>query len=102
MPSLTIKGIPEELLNALRQRAVRQRRSLNAEVIILLEQSEEAVQRLPAVDEESAPENAQSLSAERKAEKLKKLEQMRQNLGIMNFKAPSWEELEEMIEDGRP
>lgn len=39
MPSLTIKGIPEELYKQLKQLAVRHRRSLNSEVIHCLEQA---------------------------------------------------------------
>lgn len=39
MPALTIKGIPEELLDALRRSAEANRRSLNAEVIHRLEKS---------------------------------------------------------------
>jgi plasmid stability protein len=39
VPSLTIKGIPEELLDHLRRQAELHRRSLNGEVIHLLERS---------------------------------------------------------------
>jgi len=39
MASLTIKGIPEDLLNELRRSAEQHRRSLNSEVLRLLEQS---------------------------------------------------------------
>ncbi|MEX2582317.1 MAG: Arc family DNA-binding protein [Gemmatimonadota bacterium] len=39
MASLTIKGIPEELLARLRVRAKGHRRSINSEVIYLLERS---------------------------------------------------------------
>jgi plasmid stability protein len=39
MPSLTIKGVPHELLDRLRQRAEQHRRSLNGEVLHLLEHS---------------------------------------------------------------
>jgi plasmid stability protein len=39
MPSLTIKGIPAELLEQLRRRAGLHRRSLNSEVLHLLERS---------------------------------------------------------------
>lgn len=39
MRSLTIKGIPDELLDLLRERAEQHRRSLNSEVLHLLERS---------------------------------------------------------------
>ena len=39
MPSLTIKGIPNTLLDLLRRRAELHRRSLNSEVLHLLERS---------------------------------------------------------------
>lgn len=39
MPSLTIKGIPEEVMERLRRQAESHRRSLNSEVIHLLEHS---------------------------------------------------------------
>ena len=37
MRSLTIKGIPDELLHRLRERAARERRSLTQQVLVLLE-----------------------------------------------------------------
>lgn len=39
MPSLTIKGLPDLLYRRLRERAERNRRSLNAEVIVALEEA---------------------------------------------------------------
>lgn len=39
MPSLTIKGVPENLLEELRRRAADHRRSLNSEVLLRLERS---------------------------------------------------------------
>lgn len=39
MASLTIKGVPDSLLDALRERAKQHRRSLNSEVLQLLESS---------------------------------------------------------------
>ncbi len=39
MPSLTIKGIPDDLLQRLRQSAEEHRRSLNSEVLHRLERS---------------------------------------------------------------
>lgn len=39
MPSLTIKSIPDELLDRLRESAAAHRRSLNSEVLMRLERS---------------------------------------------------------------
>ena len=39
MPSLTIKGIPQDLLERLRRNAETHRRSLNSEVLVRLEHS---------------------------------------------------------------
>ena len=39
MPSLLIKNVPEELHRRLRDRAAREHRSLNKEVIVLIEQA---------------------------------------------------------------
>lgn len=39
MPSLTIKNVPREVYRRLKARAVANRRSLNSEVIVCLEQS---------------------------------------------------------------
>lgn len=39
MASLTIKGVPDDLLDRLRKRAEQHRRSLNSEVLHLLERS---------------------------------------------------------------
>jgi hypothetical protein len=39
MPSLTIKGIPDELLNSIRRSAEANRRSINSEVLMRLERS---------------------------------------------------------------
>ncbi len=39
MPTLTLKGIPEELHERLRQQAERHRRSMNSEAITILEQA---------------------------------------------------------------
>ncbi len=49
MRSLTIKGVPEDLLRCLRRRALLHRRSLNSEVLTCLEQAT----RAPAVDPEA-------------------------------------------------
>jgi plasmid stability protein len=42
MPSLTIKDIPEDVLEKLRERAERERRSLTKEALYLLEKAVEA------------------------------------------------------------
>ena len=39
MPSLTIKNIPEEVLDRLRERARQHRRSLQGELLIILEEA---------------------------------------------------------------
>jgi len=39
MPNITIKGLPEEVYARVRKRAERSRRSLNAEVIVALEEA---------------------------------------------------------------
>lgn len=44
MPSVTLKNIPHDLLDRLRKRAAGERRSLNQEVIHLLEQVLDAVE----------------------------------------------------------
>lgn len=49
MPNLTIKRIPEPLLERLRRSAAQNRRSLNSEVLYRLEQSVEHVVAEPQV-----------------------------------------------------
>ncbi len=39
MPALTLKGIPEEVMDRLRELADRERRSLNQQAILLLERA---------------------------------------------------------------
>ena len=39
MPSLTVKGLPEDVIESLRRSAQRNRRSLNSEILYRLEQS---------------------------------------------------------------
>lgn len=39
MPSITLKGLPEELHERLKEQAVRHRRSMNSEAIIILEKA---------------------------------------------------------------
>ena len=70
MPNITVKGLPEEVYVRVRKRAERSRRSLNAELIVALEEavglrdSDQAevwreldalVDCLPAVDHGRAP-----------------------------------------------
>jgi plasmid stability protein len=57
MPNLTIKGIPAGLYKQLKQRAARNRRSLNSEVIYCLEH----VASLTTVDPEAWLVNADRL-----------------------------------------
>lgn len=60
MPNLTIKRLPDELHKRLRERAERHRRSMNSEVITILEQAlmpsrrsaEEAIARAEALNRE--------------------------------------------------
>jgi plasmid stability protein len=60
MPSLTIKGLPEELHERLKERADQNRRSMNDEVIAILERAllpsrrsaEEAIERAEALNQE--------------------------------------------------
>lgn len=49
MPSLTIKGIPDDLLHSLRRIAETNRRSINSEVLLRLERS---IGRAPTDPEE--------------------------------------------------
>jgi len=44
MPSLTIKNVPEDLYLQLKETASRHRRSMNSEIIVLLERSLKHVQ----------------------------------------------------------
>jgi plasmid stability protein len=39
MPTLTIKGMPDDLYQRLKERAAQHRRSLNSEILVALEQS---------------------------------------------------------------
>lgn len=39
MPALTVKGIPDELYDQLKERAAENRRSLNSEILVRLEQT---------------------------------------------------------------
>jgi antitoxin FitA len=63
MPNLTIKGVPERLYLRLKERAERNRRSLNAEIIVALEEAtglrsesrEEVIRRIRERHESMAP-----------------------------------------------
>lgn len=60
MPTLTIKGVPPELHERLKERAERHRRSMNSELLTILEESltssrlskEEAIERAQALNQE--------------------------------------------------
>ena len=59
MPNLTIKGLPDELHARLKERAERHRRSMNSEVLMILERAltnrrpdaEEMIRRAEALNE---------------------------------------------------
>lgn len=72
MPSLTIKGMPDELFARLRYRADQHRRSMNSEIIVLLEEAlgmrararaavlkeiEEAQRHMPFVEHEAVADH---------------------------------------------
>lgn len=57
MSSLTLKNLPDELLERLRARARKQRRSLNSEAVLLLEQAMSA-------DLRESPANASATERE--------------------------------------
>ena len=52
MPNLSIKDVPEELAEALRRRAAQNHRSLQGELMAIIQQ---AVQVTPGVSREAAP-----------------------------------------------
>lgn len=60
MPMLTIKGIPDELYRTLKERAERNHRSLNGEIIACLER----VVRAPTLDVERWLANVEQLKAQ--------------------------------------
>ncbi len=60
MPTLTIKGMPDDLYQALKERATRNRRSLNSEILMCIERSVAAHR----VDPESFLARAADLRAE--------------------------------------
>ena len=72
MPSLTLKGIPDDLIVRLRYRAEQHRRSVNSEVIVLIEEAlgirararsavlkeiEEAQRHMPYVEHEAVSDH---------------------------------------------
>ncbi len=59
MPTLTIKGLPDDLYRRLKERARANHRSLNREVIVCLEQAT----TLPVVDPQTWLANAAQLRA---------------------------------------
>jgi plasmid stability protein len=59
MPSLTLKNLSDDLLERLRARARRERRSLNGEAVLLLEQ---------ALAPDGRPSAASAIAAEREAQ----------------------------------
>lgn len=77
MPSVTIKNIPEGLLERLRERAKANRRSLQAELLTILEQAEsrrgetltleEATRRIRALNLPVRDEAAEIVRADRDA-----------------------------------
>ncbi len=81
MSTITLKNIPQELLVALKERAHTHRRSLNREVIFLLERSVEA----------SAPDREQAR---------RKIDLLRERLRGRVFLTDA--DLRKAREDGRP
>jgi plasmid stability protein len=67
MPSLTLKNIPDTLLDALRNEAVTNRRSLNQEVLVRLERSIE----VRGVDPDAFIDGLRALRRERTIRGLK-------------------------------
>ena len=59
MPTLTIKGMPDDLYQRLKERAMQHRRSLNSEILVALEQSVS----LPAPDAQALLARADALRA---------------------------------------
>ena len=59
MPTLTIKGMPDDLYRRLKDRAARHRRSLNSEILVALEQATSTT----AADAQSLLERADALRA---------------------------------------
>ena len=81
MASLTIKGIPDDLLSAMRHTAQRHRRSLNSEAIVAFER---AVRTAPRDPEEV----------------LARLQALHREIGSVRHFTP--EEMEDAINEGRP
>jgi plasmid stability protein len=81
MASLTVKGIPDDLLGAMRHTARRHRRSLNSEAIVAFERNVRTVARDPD-------------------EVLARLEALHREIGTIPHLTP--EEMEAAIDEGRP
>ena len=59
MPTLTIKGMPDDLYRRLKEQAAQHRRSLNSEILVALEQATSA----PTLDARSLLARADALRA---------------------------------------
>lgn len=68
MPSLSIKDVPEPLLDALRRRAARNHRSLQGELMALIAQAaEEPAGQTAASAEPARPKTIEQIAAEHRA-----------------------------------
>ena len=81
MASLTVKGIPDDLLKGMRERARVHRRSLNSEAIVAFERNVGSVSRDPE-------------------ELLARLDALHRQIGSVRHLTP--EEMEDAINEGRP
>jgi plasmid stability protein len=81
MASLTVKGIPDDLLKGMRERARAHRRSLNSEALVAFERSVGSVPRNPD-------------------EILARLDALHREIGSVPHLTP--EEMEDAINEGRP
>lgn len=67
MPSLSIKDVPEALLEALRRRAARNHRSLQGELMALITQAVEEPATEPAAAPPRQPKTIEQIAAEHRA-----------------------------------
>jgi antitoxin FitA len=81
MASLTVKGIPDDLLKGMRERARVHRRSLNSEAIVAFEHNVRTASRDPQ-------------------EVLARLQALHREIGSVRHLTP--EEMEAAIDEGRP